>query len=187
MESDRKIKLGAKAIADDLHLPGGGRKMLSRVVAHHLEWFDAAEARGLTWSDMIRLLSAAGAVGQNGKALLVGTLSSTVWRKRAEAQEADSKASITGRTRLGGPRDLSKISKGLPVSTSSKKALDRSVATGKIRSGRKLPGKNQAGSVQAKAKIREPTEIARGPTSSNKDALAFMKRAAAMRRRSEED
>jgi hypothetical protein len=45
MESDRKIKLGAKAIADDLCLPGGARKMPSRVVADHLEWFDAAEAR----------------------------------------------------------------------------------------------------------------------------------------------
>jgi hypothetical protein len=185
MESDRKLKLGAKAIADDLHLPGGGKKMLSRVVAHHLEWFDAADARGLTWSDMIRLLSAAGAVGQNGRALLVGTLSSTVWRKRAEAQEADSKASKTGSTRLGGPRDL--ISKGLPVSPSFKKALDRTAATGKIRSGRKLPGKNQAGPVQAKAEISEPTKIAREPTSSKKDALAFMKRAAAIRRRSGED
>jgi hypothetical protein len=187
MESDRKIKLGAKAIADDLHLPDGGRKMLSRVVADHLEWFDAAEARGLTWSDMIRLLSAAGAVGKNGKTLLVGTLSSTVWRKRAEVQEADNKASITGRTRLSGPTDLSKISKRRAVSWSSKKALDPSVATGKIRSSRELPGKNQVASIQAKAKTSEPTEIARGRTSSNKDALAFMKRAAAMRRRSEDD
>jgi hypothetical protein len=74
LESDRKIKLGAKAIADDLHLRGGGRKMLSRVVADHLEWFDAAEARGLTWSDMIRLLSAAGAVGKKWKNPASGNL-----------------------------------------------------------------------------------------------------------------
>jgi len=183
MESDRKIKLGAKAIVDDLHLPGGGRKMLSRVVARHLEWFDAAEARGLTWSDMIRLLSAAGAVGQNGKTLLVGTLSSTVWRKRAEAQDADRDASITDRTRLGRRRDFSKISKDRPVSTSSKKTLDRSVATGKVRSSRKVPGKNQGGSIRANAKISESAEIAQGQTASKKDALAFMKRAAAIRRR----
>jgi hypothetical protein len=187
MESDSKIKLGAKAIADDLYLPGGGRKLLSRVVAGHLEWFDAAEARGLTWSDMIRLLFAAGAVGKNGKPLPVGTLSSTVWRKRAEAQEADDNDSITGRTRSSEPRNLNKISEDRAVSSSSKKALVRSVATGGIRSSRKPPGKDPVGSIQAKAKTSESTEIARGRTSSNKDALAFMKRAAATRRRSEDD
>lgn len=83
--TNKQIEAGAKAIAEDMMLPGGGRKKLARVVSDHLDWFDAVEARGLTWGDMSRLLLAAGAHGSDGRAIPVGTLSSTVWRKRSDA------------------------------------------------------------------------------------------------------
>jgi hypothetical protein len=76
--TNKQIEAGAKAIAEDMMLPGGGRKKLSRVVSDHLDWFDAVEARGLTWADMSRLLLAAGAHGSDGGTIPVGTLSSTV-------------------------------------------------------------------------------------------------------------
>lgn len=66
-------------------LPGGRRKKLSRLVEDHLAWFDAAEARGMTWEDMIAALFAAGVVRPDGRPLSVGTLSSAVWRKRNHA------------------------------------------------------------------------------------------------------
>lgn len=59
-------------------LPGDGRKKLTRVVSDHLAWFDAAEARSLTWDNMSRLLLSADAHGNNGGAIPVGMLSSTV-------------------------------------------------------------------------------------------------------------
>lgn len=79
---NREIEAGAKAIANDLQLPGGRRKKLARVVAEHLEWFNIAEARGLTWDDMIAVLTAAGVRRDNGLPLSRGALSSAVWRKR---------------------------------------------------------------------------------------------------------
>jgi hypothetical protein len=82
MATNKDIEAGAKAIAADLARPGGGRKKLARVVGDHLDWFDAVEARGLTWNDMTRLLFAAGAKGRGSRPISVGTLSSAVWRKR---------------------------------------------------------------------------------------------------------
>jgi hypothetical protein len=86
MARGNDIEEGAKAIAEDLKLPGGGLKKLARVAENHLGWFDAVEARGMTWGDMIRLLFAAGAKDQNGL-FTVGTLSSTVWRKREDVKK----------------------------------------------------------------------------------------------------
>jgi hypothetical protein len=74
---------------EDYHLPGGGRKKLSQLVAGHLAWFDAAERRGMGWRDMIGVLTAAGVTRRGGKPLSIGTLSSAVWRKRSGAAEAD--------------------------------------------------------------------------------------------------
>lgn len=82
---NRDIEAGAKAIAGDQMLPGGRRKKLSRLVEDHLGWFDAAEARGMTWEDMIAALSAVGVTRPDGRPLSVGTLSSAVWRKRSQA------------------------------------------------------------------------------------------------------
>jgi hypothetical protein len=47
MITSKEIATGAKAIAEDLRLPGGGLKKLARVVEDHLGWFDTVEARGL--------------------------------------------------------------------------------------------------------------------------------------------
>lgn len=82
---NRDLEAAAKAIAGDQMLPGGRRKKLSRLVEDHLPWFDAAEARGMTWEDMSAALSAAGVTRADGRPLSVGTLSSAVWRKRNQA------------------------------------------------------------------------------------------------------
>ena len=87
MASNKELEAGLKAMVEDFHLPGGGRKKLSQLVAGHLAWFDAAEQRGMGWRDMIGVLTAAGVTRRGGKPLSIGTLSSTVWRKRSEAAE----------------------------------------------------------------------------------------------------
>jgi hypothetical protein len=87
MIDNKELESGLKAMAEDFHLPGGGHKKLSQLVAGHMHWFDAAERRGMGWRDMIRALTAAGVSGRGGKPLSVGTLSSTVWRKRAETED----------------------------------------------------------------------------------------------------
>ena len=78
MVDNKKLESGLRAMAEDFHLPGGGHKKLSQLVAGHMHWFDAAERRGMGWRDMIRALTAAGVNGRGGKPLSVGTLSSTV-------------------------------------------------------------------------------------------------------------
>jgi len=66
--TDMEIEAGAKVVAEDFRLPGGGQKKLAKVVGDHLAWFDAVEARGMTWTDISRLLLAAGAEARNGRA-----------------------------------------------------------------------------------------------------------------------
>ena len=92
MANNKELESGLKAMAEDFHLPGGGHKKLSQLVAGHMHWFDAAERRGMGWRDMIRALTAAGVKGKGGEPLSVGTLSSTVWRKRAETKDVTSRA-----------------------------------------------------------------------------------------------
>jgi hypothetical protein len=92
MVDNKELESGLKAMAEDFHLPGGGHKKLSQLVAGHLHWFDAAERRGMGWRDMIRALTAAGVSGRGGKPFSVGTLSSTVWRKRAKTQDVMGRA-----------------------------------------------------------------------------------------------
>jgi hypothetical protein len=84
--TSREIEAGLKAITEDFNLPGGGQKKLSRLVENHLGWFDAVEARGLTLDNMVRLLFASGVKRKDGRPFSVGTLSSTLWRKRDEAE-----------------------------------------------------------------------------------------------------
>ena len=91
MVDNKELESGLKAMAEDFYLPGGGHKKLSQLVAGHMHWFDAAKRRGMGWRDMIRALSAAGVNGRGGKPLSVGTLSSTVWRKRAETEDVMSR------------------------------------------------------------------------------------------------
>jgi hypothetical protein len=85
MAKSNEIETGARAIAEDLRLPGGGQKKLARVARDHLDWFDMAEERGLTWADMSRLLFAVGAKRESGGAFSVSTLYLTVRREREDA------------------------------------------------------------------------------------------------------
>jgi hypothetical protein len=68
MASNKELEAGLKAMVEDYHLPGGGRKKLSQLVAGHLAWFDAAERRGMGWRDMIGVLTTAGVTRRSGKA-----------------------------------------------------------------------------------------------------------------------
>ena len=65
--SNKELEAGLKAMTEDFHLPGGGRKKLAQLVGGHMSWFDAAERRGMSWNDMIRALTAAGVTGRRGK------------------------------------------------------------------------------------------------------------------------
>jgi hypothetical protein len=58
MVDNKELESGLKAMAEDFHLPGGGHKKLSQLVAGHMHWFDAAERGGIGWRDMIRALTA---------------------------------------------------------------------------------------------------------------------------------
>lgn len=80
----RKLELeaGLEAMAADFVLLGGGRLRVARLVTNHLDWFDAAEARGMAWRDIARALATADVTDKHGKALSTGTLSSAVWRAR---------------------------------------------------------------------------------------------------------
>lgn len=78
------LRAGAASMADDFLLPDGERMKLSRLVALHLDWFEVAESRGMTWRNMAKLLTAAGVTGKGGGPLSVGTLSSSVWKRRAD-------------------------------------------------------------------------------------------------------
>jgi hypothetical protein len=186
MASNKEIEAGARLIAEDLQLPGGGSKKLARVVHSHLEWFDAAEARGMTWSDMIRLLSAAGALGKDGRRLTVGTLSSTVWRKRAQEKSKKeatpqsargTRSPKLGRTRLG-PEAAVQNAVNRSSGTRTRKvdgALRRTVTE------THKPKNSPSAATQSRSKTPD------NPSASKNDLLAFMNRAAAARRRFEED
>lgn len=83
---DEAIKEGAGRIAAALRSPAGQIK-LARVVGAHLDWFDLVQRRGLSWDQMIRVLTDAGATRENGLPFSRGHLSSTVWRARQERQQ----------------------------------------------------------------------------------------------------
>jgi hypothetical protein len=184
MARDKEIEAGAKAIAADLALPGGGRKKLARVVEDHLNWFDAVEARGLTWNDVTRLLFVAGAKGLNGRPISVGTLSSSVWRKRKEAQTSIQSARTRTDARIAppqiGPRKgidgRSVLVGGEPPAPAisgriSKTSKERRTATGST-----PPATRNSSKIAA---LKPPGN----KPASKAETLAFMKRAAAMRRK----
>lgn len=191
MATSKEIEAGAKAIAEDLRLPGGGLKKLARVVEDHLDWFDTVEARGLTWADMSRLLFAAGAKGRNGRPFSVGTLYSAVWRKREDAK------------RIGrGIASSSKSTTGIQGSTQELPPRKGRLDPAPIRSGSVEPPRKprqarrstfeepeirskKAEKKQVKASKRRslPTQSGKllPKASSNNDLLAFMQRSAAVR------
>ena len=178
MLSNKQIEAGANAIAEDMMLPGGGRKKLARVVENHLDWFDAVEARGLTWADMSRLLLAAGAHVSDGRAIPVGTLSSTVWRKRSDAASPASPAST--KTRAAGrasPRMGQAERNHVVPSKPTSRAGDQNPAT-RTKSQHASKTKQPATQTAKPASRTAPSDT----TTSKAQTLAFMRRAASIRR-----
>lgn len=176
--TNKQIEAGAKAIAEDMMLPGGGRKKLARVVSDHLDWFDAVEARGLTWGDMSRLLLAAGAHGSDGRAIPVGTLSSTVWRKRSDAASPISPASTQTRaTGRASPRmGQAERTHVIPSKPTNHAGDQNSVA--RTKSQRASKAKQRTAQPVKPASWTTPSDT----TTSKAQTLAFMKRAASIRR-----
>jgi hypothetical protein len=176
MASNKELEGGLKAMVEDFHLPGGGRKKLSQLVAGHLAWFDAAEQRGMGWRDMIGVLTAAGVTRRGGKPLSIGTLSSTVWRKRSEAAE---EADRSRRGRLNPPQ---------PVSSRQKSQSEPKHTSAEQFRGEKrtviLQGTDHGLAGRA-ASLPPKRSNSGGGAQTNKDVLAFMDRARAVRRRSE--
>lgn len=172
MAKDKELESGLKAMADEFLLPFGGRMELSKLVASHLEWFEAAERRGLRWPDMIRALAAAGINGRNGKPLSVGTLSSTVWRKRVQAGMAKASA---------GPRLVSPA-----ASTFMEPARTPKLTTPPQRSKRTdAPPAKESAQVKRKRTAPSNDMVRRSRAPSRNDVLAFMDRTRAIRRRSD--
>jgi len=176
MAHNKELEAGLRAMAEDFHLPAGGRKKLSQLVAGHLQWFDAAERRGMGWRDMIRALTAADVTGRGGKPLSVGTLSATVWRKRAETEKTKDGAGRHARLASPEPapphprpsKEAKHLSAGQP--RRSERPVSRSI------------GDQAQTSRQSLIHSKHPAHETR---SQNKDVLAFMDRARAVRRRSD--
>lgn len=175
---NRGIEVGAKAIANDLQLPGGRRKKLARIVVEHLEWFDLAEARGMTWDDMIAVLAAAGVKREDGRPLSRGALSSAVWRKRQDGR-------IASVRRAGLP--------GEQAGESPTREASRRTEQGSPR--RQAVGRGPGGQPAAKSPVRKNAPVADRPAASGvrgrqHDApnavLAYMQRAARIRRNADE-
>lgn len=170
MLTDKKIEAGAKALAADAALPGGGRKKLARLVSEHLHWFDAAEKRGMTWGDISRLLFAAGVRAQNGRPIPIGTLSSTVWRKRQDTASVPVPKPQPAQSR---PRTHGTKVEYSDVTTRDlkKPAAPRGKSPSKLKSSASVTAKSSATKTPANSR-----------SASSEQTLAFMKRAAALRR-----
>jgi hypothetical protein len=199
------IEAGAKAIAKDFELPGGRRAKLARVVARHLDWFDAAEARGMTWDDMIAVLAAAGAKRENELPLSRGALSSAVWRKRRgvdqPAQKVAGSSGARNQYRASGHSPRKLAAERLPasggvMSQDAPGALNirnAGPARSTARPARVGPAKTTGGAKQA-TRAGTPGERAsttsrakRGGKTSNDAVLAYMRRAATIRRSPRDD
>jgi hypothetical protein len=192
MAKSNEIEAGARAIAEDLRLPGGGQQKLARVVRNHLDWFDMAEDRGFTWADMTRLLFAAGAKGKNGSAFSVSTLYLTVRRKREEARlvgggtasSSESTTGIQGSKQKLPPRkdrsDLTPIRSGDVELPREPRQIRRSTSKKPERRSKKEEKKQvEASTERQKSPMKSGTILPKA--SSKKDLLAFMQRSAAVR------
>ena len=176
MARDKTIEVGAAAIADDLRLPGGRQKKLAKVVKSHLGWFDAAEARGMTWDNIAQLLSAAGANSEDGKPFTVGTLSSTVWRKRQVGHKPDiARTAVETQARHGRHTGHDRA----PTERSFGRAVVEKPL--KPRAHRKRSG-DSAPQFKKEPPKSEFGSSSKVDSSSKGETLSFMKRAAAIRR-----
>jgi hypothetical protein len=174
--SNKELQEGLKAIAEDFHLPGGGRMKLSKLIARHMAWFEVAERRGMGWRDIARALSGSGITSETGQPLSIGTLSSTVWRHRAAEI-----ASINGRNEVGQQpaAKLAVVHAKRPKSTMPTKArIKPRKNRAELRSGN---GQNDGQPKAATKSKRSKSE----PAGESENVMAFMARAREVRRRSE--
>lgn len=174
MTSNKELEAGLRAMAADFQFPGGGRKKLARLVTEHLWWFDAAEQRGMSWRDMVRAMAAAGITAKGGKAISIGTLSSAVWRRRADGNAEPVAEAPRSRVRLAPSRTISS-----PLPKPAKHAKTR-------RPRQKSP----SGKIAEGPRIARPSALPserrpRGGSASNEDILKYMDRARNVRRGSE--
>lgn len=168
---NKELEIGLRAMAADFHLPGGGRKKLARLVAAHLEWFEAAEQRGMVWQDMIRALATAGITTADSKPFSVGTLSSTVWRRRAE-------------TNLG--RTIDRRAHARPDQPQQVRAREISPRDNKPIVPKQQRHEDKSRSVAERTQtIRPQAPAAKGKAAQHRDILEFMDRARSVRRRLE--
>jgi hypothetical protein len=189
MAKSNEIEAGAREIAEDLRLPGGGQKKLARVVNNHLDWFNLAEARGLTWADMSRLLFAVGAKAENGNAFSVSTLYLTVRRKREDTTFIAGHAASSSHSATDSKHELPRR-KGRSASVPTESGNDelprdprkirQSTAEKLDRRGKK-EGKKQAEASTGRRTSPTKSGTISPEASSKKDLLAFMQRSAAVR------
>ena len=194
MPTRKEIEAGLKAIAEDFNLPGGGQKKLARLVEDHLGWFDAVEARGLTFDDMGRLLFAHGVKRKSGRPFSVGTLSSTLWRKRDEAERRAFDTERKGdedaakrQYRAGGstaPQSQSRAKERGPGRvTASPKSVSLAPTKKALRPNRIKNQRGDAKPVQLNKASISKAGFSSNDRSSLVDARTSMKRAAAIRRK----
>lgn len=176
MASNKELQVGLKAMAEDFHLPGGGRMKLSKLIARHMAWFDAAERRGMGWRDVARALAATGIASETGQPLSIGTLSSTVWRQRAEETKYPDGKNQVGQQPATEPAVVhAKRSKSM---TPPKARIKPRENKAKLRSGNGQNDGHPKAATNSKGSASEPA-------GKSENILAFMARAHAVRRRSE--
>src|SRR5665213_425471 len=192
MSKGDEIEAGARAIAEDLRLPGGGQQKLARVVRNHLDWFEMAEGRGFTWADMTRLLFAVGAKRQNGSAFSVSTLYLTVRREREGAKLIGGGAGSSSKSTTGtegskqklplrkGRLDLAPIRSGNVELPREPRQVRRSTSEKPERRSKKEERKQVEASTERRLSPTKSGAIL-PKASSKKDLLAFMQRSAAVR------
>ena len=183
MVTSDEIEAGAKLIAEEFRLPGGSMKMLTRVVEDHLDWFDKAEARGFTWSGISRLLFAAGAKGRNGRPFSVGTLYSTVWRKREAAKRVGGGTASSAKSSTGIQGVIQKSPTRQGRSDGTLAQNGKAEPPRKPRPARRSSTLDKSGGRSdsgEKEQVKASKERPKQPVK-NKELLAFMRRSAAVR------
>lgn len=167
---NKDLEAGARVIAEDFRLPAGRRKAIAKLVRDHLDWFGAAEARGLVVADILRLLTAAGATYEDGSPIKFTTLSNALWRRRTASAERNHKVPLGGERQKPGPNRADGVMR--PASKHARRNAARRASTEAdqaVASARR--------DVRSKSPVQTGTE-----TPSKSEVLGFMHRAAALRR-----
>jgi hypothetical protein len=171
--SDDTILHGAKSIAKALAIPGG-QASLDFVVARYLGWFDAAQARGMSWKHMTDVLFAAGAKRETGERFSTGHLSAVVWRQRKQSDQTE----ITDSTPTGTRRGPIPI--GQPIAAPLKAAASKARKNSSKRTSR--------GTIDDRTtEVRRRTGDRKTGSDPNVDIRASMNRAARLRRQTDND